>query len=128
MIRHPHDTAITRDILYLENSDLYREIIGCGLLKAQDEVLIATANLKEMRVKMRKKFVSIVKVFSELVFRGVNIRVLHAGNPSKAYLKSLKGTVLEQHKYFQRILCPRVHLKTVIVDNSWMYLGSANIT
>ena len=24
--------------------------------------------------------------------------------------------------------CPRVHLKTVVVDGSWMYLGSANLT
>jgi len=115
-------------IVYLENSDLYREIVEKGFLDAREEVWIATANLKDMRVKYKGKFVSITKVFSELVYRGVNIRLLHASGPSKPYMKSLRRSVLEKQQSFQRVLCPRVHFKTIIVDRSWLYLGSANIT
>ncbi len=97
-------------------------------MNAEKEVWISTANLKDMRVRYNKKMVPIVKVFSELVFRGVKIRLLHASRPSKNYQRSLKGSTLEKQKNFERIQCPRVHMKTVIVDNSWVYIGSANFT
>ncbi|MFC1555622.1 phosphatidylserine/phosphatidylglycerophosphate/cardiolipin synthase family protein [candidate division KSB1 bacterium] len=118
----------SRDTIYLENKDLYIEIIENYLLNANKDVWIATANLKDMRIKYKGKFVSIVKVFSELVFRNVSIRLLHSSNPSKAYMSSLKRSTLEKQKNFNRIQCPRVHFKTVIIDHAVMYTGSANFT
>ncbi|MFC1477624.1 phospholipase D family protein [candidate division KSB1 bacterium] len=123
----PEETVHGRYI-YLENIDLYHEIIENGLLKAEKEVRIATANLKDLRLRYKKKYVSIVKALLELSVRGVNIRLLHASRPSVPYLNSLKRTTLERQKSFHRIQCPRVHLKTVIIDNKWAYIGSANFT
>ncbi len=115
-------------IEYLDGADLYYEIIENALMNAEDEVVIATANLKDIRVKYKSRFVSIVKIFNELVQRGVIIRLLHASDPSRAYFKSLKKTVLEKQSSFERLQCPRVHFKTVIIDRKLMYLGSANLT
>lgn len=113
---------------YLENSDLYYDVIENGLFHAKYEVLISTANLKGMLVQKNKKYVSIAKIFSSLVNSGVRVRLLHAGEPSKAFKKSLRGTTLLQQKNFLMLQCPRVHFKTIIVDNEWMYAGSANMT
>ena len=115
-------------IEYLDGADLYYEMIEKALMSAEEEVVIATANLKDMRVKSKGRFVSIVKVFNDIVLKGVVIRLLHAGDPSKAYIRSLKKTVLEKQKTFERIQCPRVHFKTIIADRRLMYLGSANLT
>ncbi|MFC1555069.1 phospholipase D-like domain-containing protein [candidate division KSB1 bacterium] len=116
------------NISYLENSDLYTDVIANGLLNAQAEVYISTANLKDMRVKFNGKYVSITKVFSDLACRGISIRLLHSSVPSKAFIRSLKKTVLSKHDNFQKLICPRVHFKAIIVDRKWMYLGSANMT
>lgn len=113
---------------YLENSDLYYDVIENGLFLAQNEVLISTANLKGMLVKKNKKYVSIVEILSNLVNKGVNVRILHAAVPSKAFIKSIRGTTLLNQKNFNMIQCPRVHFKSIIVDNEWMYAGSANMT
>ncbi|MFC1730286.1 phospholipase D family protein [candidate division KSB1 bacterium] len=128
MKKRPHNSPEENHYIYLENKDLYDEVIERGLLNAQREVLIATANLKDMRIKYRGKYISIVGVLSGLVFKGVSIKLLHSSNPSKPYLNSLKKTTLEKQRNFQRRQCPRVHLKAIIVDKSWLYLGSANIT
>ncbi|MCP4727852.1 MAG: phospholipase [bacterium] len=113
---------------YLDGADLYYEIIEGALMNAEDEVVIATANLKDVRVRFKNRFVSIVKIFNELVQKGVIIRLLHASDPSKAYFKSLRKTVLEKQSTYERLQCPRVHLKTVIIDRKLMYIGSANLT
>lgn len=111
-----------------------------AVLAAQRSVWIATANLKELMVRdprvrpgVRRtaqggSYRSVIEVFDELAQRGVELRILHAGIPSRAFRETLSkhpvllggGLVLHQ--------CPRVHLKAVIVDAAHLYLGSANWT
>jgi phosphatidylserine/phosphatidylglycerophosphate/cardiolipin synthase-like enzyme len=67
-------------------------------------------------------------VFAELASRGVELRILHAGIPSRAFAAALK----KQPKLLRGGLalraCPRVHFKAVVVDGGFVYLGSANWT
>ena len=55
------------------------------------------------------------------------IRLLHAKEPGPRFRKDFDRypAVLNG---MERILCPRVHLKTVVVDGQAAYLGSANLT
>jgi phosphatidylserine/phosphatidylglycerophosphate/cardiolipin synthase-like enzyme len=111
------------------------ERVVVEVLNARSSVWIATANLKELWVEhtqaalgRRKRFRSVLAAFDELAERGVELRILHAGFPSRAFREAF-----DQHERLLRgglelRMCPRVHLKTVIVDGRLLYLGSANWT
>jgi len=103
------------------------------LRRATISVWIATANLKDLRVeapvgtraRAAGRYVSLIGELVELARRGVEVRVLHAGLPSRAFRQAFAaaapaGVGLRQ--------CPRVHLKLVCVDGAELYLGSANFT
>ncbi len=111
-----------------------------AVLDAKVSVWIASANVKELMIEdgraapgrrrslRRRPYVSILARLDELAARGVELRLLHAELPSRPFREELArhprlvagGLALRR--------CPRVHLKTVIVDGALMYLGSANWT
>jgi phosphatidylserine/phosphatidylglycerophosphate/cardiolipin synthase-like enzyme len=57
----------------------------------------------------------------------VEIRLLHAKEPGPAFRNDF-DKYPNLIKGMERILCPRVHLKAVVVDGSFAYTGSANLT
>ncbi len=123
----------------IEGRAHYERVIH-AVMAAKVSVWIASANVKELMVEdsrarpgrrrtLRKQpYVSVLSHLDDLAKRGVELRLLHAEIPSGPFRKELA-----QHP---RLLggglalrrCPRVHLKTVIVDGELMYLGSANWT
>ena len=66
-------------------------------------------------------------MFDELAGRGVELRILHAGPPSRAFRAALARSTRLGRALALRA-CPRVHFKTVIVDGAFVYVGSANWT
>jgi phosphatidylserine/phosphatidylglycerophosphate/cardiolipin synthase-like enzyme len=103
-----------------------------GVLAAKTSVWIATANLKELRVaphgSPRGRFHSVLAELDRLARAGVELRVLHAGPPSRPFRDELDAWPRLFAGGLQLRQCPRVHMKVVIVDGAWMYLGSANWT
>jgi phosphatidylserine/phosphatidylglycerophosphate/cardiolipin synthase-like enzyme len=114
-------------IEYITNRDIYERVI-CGRIgKARKFVWIATSDLKDLHVGKAGRMVPFLEMLSDLVNRCVEIRLLHAKEPGPAfrndfdkYPKLIGG--------MERILCPRVHLKAVVVDGDFAYAGSANLT
>lgn len=116
---------------FVSGRALYDEVISGGLMRARESVWIATANVKELYVErpgLRRDVASVVSVFSDLAAKGVELRLLHAELPSRKFRAAfdrkkalVKGGLALKH-------CPRVHLKCVIVDGAWLYVGSANFT
>jgi phosphatidylserine/phosphatidylglycerophosphate/cardiolipin synthase-like enzyme len=118
------------------------------VLGAERSVWIATANLKELMVedhrarpgvrrRMRGKsarYRSVLAAFEEQILRGVEIRLLHAGEPSRPFKaelarrRGLRGKALVGGGRFEMRQCPRVHFKAVVIDGAEVYLGSANWT
>jgi phosphatidylserine/phosphatidylglycerophosphate/cardiolipin synthase-like enzyme len=113
-------------------------------MNAEHSLWISTANLKELMVEDERarpgrrrisggkgEYRSVLRVFDERVSRGVEIRILHASPPSRPFreeLRRLPGLLRKSSGRFEMRMCPRVHFKTVIVDGSMLYLGSANWT
>ncbi|HTJ40668.1 MAG TPA: phospholipase D family protein [Kofleriaceae bacterium] len=115
----------------------YDEVVAAAI-QAHTSVWIATANLKELMIEDhrakpgvrrrlgRATYRSVLAAFAELAARGVEIRFLHAERPSRPFRAELaKHPELAE---IQMRVCPRVHLKTVVVDGGLLYLGSANWT
>jgi phosphatidylserine/phosphatidylglycerophosphate/cardiolipin synthase-like enzyme len=116
-------------------------------MQATRSVWIATANLKELMVEdsrarpgrrrtmsaRSKRYRSALALFEEQVSRGVEVRLLHACEPSRLFRAELarRPELIESRVgrgSFEMRLCPRVHFKAVIVDGAQVYLGSANWT
>jgi phosphatidylserine/phosphatidylglycerophosphate/cardiolipin synthase-like enzyme len=100
---------------------------------AKVSVWIATANVKEMlversRVGRRPIFGSILEVMNELSATGVELRLLHAELPSRPFRDALEKHPRLFRGGLQLRMCPRIHLKCVVVDGRFLYVGSANWT
>lgn len=120
------------------DADHYDYLVQELIAKAKTSVWIATANVKEMRVeapigtraRASGKFVSILDTLVGLAQRGVELRLLHAGMPSRPFRQELARhpSLTKGKTGLSMRQCPRVHLKVVAVDGRHLYLGSANFT
>jgi hypothetical protein len=125
------------DLELLVHDDHYPAVIE-RVLAAQRSVWIATANLKELMIedarlvpgrrRGRAQFRSVLSALSELSARGVELRILHAAPPSRVFLRDFDREKRLVAGGLELRLCPRNHLKLVIVDGRHLYFGSANWT
>jgi len=122
----------------LSDREHYEEVME-AVLAAERSIWVATANLKDVMVEDprlrpgrrrggRSSFRSILDVFAELAQKGVELRILHASAPSRAFRRSFDSHPELVSGGLEMRTCPRVHLKTVVVDARMVYLGSANWT
>jgi len=116
------------DAELLEGEALYRRVVLERLAHARESVLISTANVKAMLVEQGGTFVPVVDVFSHLLERGVEVKLLHAELPSRPFRKFFDERPELLRGGLSLKICPRVHFKCVVVDGAWVYLGSANLT
>ena len=112
---------------YLTDTQLYEKVI-CDLIPRTKRFLwLATADLKDMYIKHNNRMIPFLEQLAILIDKKIEIRLLHAKEPGKAFRRDFD-------KYpklitgMERILCPRCHLKTIIIDGKFLYIGSANLT
>jgi len=134
----PGGTAPRRrvELRLVRDKQHYVEVVMGAVARAKVSVWIATANVKGLRVeaplgthaRARKAYVSVLEVFDGLAARRVELRMLHAGLPSRAFRADLKAHARLARGALAMRRCPRVHLKMIAVDGALLYLGSANFT
>lgn len=118
--------AMTELIL---NREHYTRLILEEVPAAKKFLWLATADLKDLHVSRGKWFVPFLGVLAELVARGVYVRLMHAKEPGPRFREDFdKYPELLHPELFERVLCPRLHTKAVLVDGRLAYLGSANLT
>lgn len=113
--------------LIVDDDHFDRVVLG-GVCRAEVSVDITTADFKAMLSPTspnQRRAPSIVKILADLARRGVEVRLMHAGVPSAAALRELKGV---SHRNMVIRRCPRLHAKSVVVDYKRAYIGSANLT
>ena len=124
---------------FLSNREIYISVV-CGIVpQAKERLWIATADIKDMYVPpahaMRatearrggRDMVPFLEVLDGMVKCGVEVRLIHAKDPGPNWRDDFDRyptlwTAME------RMLCPRVHFKCIIVDGVKAYFGSANLT
>ncbi len=112
---------------YIADTGHYREVIS-RIPKVKRLLWIATADLKDLYVKKSEKtVVPLLHILNDLVKKDVEVRLIHAKEPGQAFREDFD-------KYpalwggMERLLCPRVHMKIIVMDSNWVYVGSANLT
>jgi phosphatidylserine/phosphatidylglycerophosphate/cardiolipin synthase-like enzyme len=114
-------------IEFVRNEEIYRKVILEAVPSARKYLWIATADVKDMYVAKARGMVPFLKVLADLVQDGVLVRLVHAKEPGPNFRRDFdRYPVLV--KGLERLLCPRCHFKSVIVDGVWAYAGSANLT
>ncbi|UCE98868.1 MAG: phospholipase D family protein [Planctomycetota bacterium] len=114
-------------VKYITDREIYEKVI-CGLVPgAREFVWLATSDLKDMYVDKNGEKVPFLEILSDLVARGIAVRLLHAKEPGATFRRDF-DKYPNLIKGIERILCPRVHFKAVVVDGRSAYSGSANIT
>lgn len=114
-------------IRLIRNKEIYEQVIQEMVPEAREFLWIATADIKDLHVSDHGNFRPFLGVLADLIDRGVEVRLLHAKEPGPNFRKDFDlypGLLTGM----ERIICPRVHLKTIVADGRTAYLGSANLT
>jgi phosphatidylserine/phosphatidylglycerophosphate/cardiolipin synthase-like enzyme len=112
---------------FITDKEIYDRVICDRIPKARKFLWLATADLKDLHVAKQGKMVPFLEVLSDLVKKKVEIRLLHAKEPGKAFREDF-DRYPNLIAGIERILCPRVHFKSVVIDGQFAYTGSANLT
>lgn len=111
---------------YIQDSDHCSEVL-MRMTKARRLLWIATADLKDLFVKRKGDVVPFLQILSDLIKKGVEVRLLHAKEPGQPFREDFdKFPALWSQ--LDRRLCPRVHMKVIAIDSEIVYIGSANMT
>ena len=113
----------------LLNREIYTEVLQEEVPLAQQYLWIVTADIKDLHVERRGKHVPFLKVLNQLVESGVHIRLFHAKEPGPRFREDFdRYPALIDSGLFERLLCPRVHMKAIVIDGKKAFLTSANLT
>ncbi|MBN2272612.1 MAG: hypothetical protein JXN61_18510 [Sedimentisphaerales bacterium] len=112
---------------FITNRQIYEKVICDKVPTARKFLWLGTSDLKDLHVDKKGRMVPFLEVLSDLVKRSVEIRLLHAKEPGPAFRRDF-DKYPNLIKGMERILCPRVHFKSVVIDGRFAYTGSANLT
>lgn len=111
---------------FISDSDHYSSVLE-GAMGAKRSMWIGTADIKDLYVVQGKAEKPFLGVLSELIGRGVEVRLIHAKEPGPNFREDF-DRYPRLAKQLERAMCPRVHFKLIIIDQTTCYVGSANLT
>lgn len=111
---------------YIQNEEHYSEVIS-RIAKVRNTLWIGTADIKDVYVKQDGDAIPLLGQIAGLLKRGVAVRLIHAKEPGPNFRKDF-----DRYKILatdlERVMCPRVHFKIIVIDQMVCYVGSANLT
>jgi phosphatidylserine/phosphatidylglycerophosphate/cardiolipin synthase-like enzyme len=112
---------------FITDKEIYEKVICERIPKARKYLWLASSNVKDLHVDKQGKMVPFLEVLSDLVKKKVEIRLLHGKEPGEAFRRDFRQ-YRNLAEGMERVLCPRVHIKSVVIDGEFAYTGSANLT
>ena len=116
-----------KDTQFITDRRIYEQVILAAVPSATEFLWLATSDLKDLYVRRGARMIPFLGVLSALIEKGVAVRLMHAGEPGPAFRRDF-DRYPNLISGLERVLCPRVHFKSVIVDGRLAYSGSANLT
>ena len=111
---------------FISNADHYQQVVE-RMQDVRKLLWIGTSDIKDLYVMEGQGTKPLLGLLSDLVERGVEVRLIHAKEPGPAFREDF-----DQYPNLidgmERVLCPRVHFKIIIFDLNTAYIGSANLT
>lgn len=107
---------------YIQNEEHYKQVLT-GTTLVKESLWIGTADIKDLYFNDEP----FLKLLSDLIRRGVNVRLIHAKEPGQIFRDEF-DRYPALFKGLERMLCPRVHFKIMVFDYRVAYVGSANLT
>ena len=111
---------------YISNSDHYNEVLS-RVMHVKESLWIGTADIKDLYVVQGKTEKPFLGVLSDLIGKGVEVRLIHAKEPGPNFREDFDHYP-RLAKLLERVMCTRVHFKIIIIDQAICYVGSANLT
>ena len=111
------------------NRAIYTEILQEELPAARRFLWLLTADLKDLHVERGKRVEPFLAVLSRMVDAGVHVRLFHAKEPGERFRADFdRYPALLDSPLFERLLCPRLHMKCIVIDGARALISSANRT
>ena len=111
---------------FISDNKHYSEVIEHSM-QTKHTLWIGTADIKDLYISQNQDDKPFLGLLAELIKKGVEIRLVHAKEPGPAFREDFdKYPILA--KRLDRVLCPRVHFKIIVIDCETCYIGSANMT
>lgn len=112
------------------NAQTYETVLLRLVPEAKRYLWVVTADLKDLFVEDGEgKFIPFLAVLAEKLRQGVEVRLIHAKEPGPRFREEFdRFPEFLRSDLFERILCPRMHMKAVVADGRIAYVGSANLT
>jgi len=113
----------------LLNEAIYENLVSKHLASVHKFLWIVTADIKDMYIESAGNFIPLLQLLAELIDNGVAVRLVHAKEPGPRFREEFdRFPQLLESELFERILCPRVHTKCIVIDGCLAFVGSANLT
>lgn len=111
---------------FISDSAHFSQVIERAM-KAKHTLWIGTADIKDLYVTQGKIEKPFLGVLAGLIGKGVEVRLIHAKEPGQPFREDF-DRYKQLAEGLERVLCPRVHFKIIVIDCQTAFIGSANLT
>ncbi|MBO4603096.1 MAG: phospholipase D family protein [Salinivirgaceae bacterium] len=108
------------------DTEHYTKVLNLAAM-AKRTLWLGTADIKDLYVSQGGEQKPFLGILSAMLGRGVEVRLIHAKEPGPNFRADFDRYPRLAAR-LERVLCPRVHFKIVVIDQTVCYIGSANLT
>ena len=125
---------VANETRLITNAEHYNEVVK-RILDAKSSIKIMTANFKRFRLKPTEEQgndyndgTPFIKYLMDKAVQGVYVQII-CSRPSPSFTEEWEEYYRQMNpELFEYMFCERNHAKIVIIDDRWVYVGSANVT
>ena len=108
------------------DTEHYTKVLNLAAM-AKRTLWLGTADIKDLYVSQGGEQKPFLGILSAMLGRGVEVRLIHAKEPGPNFRTDFDRYPRLAAR-LERVLCPRVHFKIIVIDQTVCYIGSANLT